>query len=203
MLQVVARAIEGAVLVVEAHVRAVVDSAVSAAAGQVGNHIYMCRRQEMKEIVFVVANIHPVHFLHVFMNQMYRPFEDFRGSGDLLRGRRRKAEEGKEIAGFSWLRRGKKLLDAGVQSSIHIFFGLNNRLIDNVNANPIFVCRDYKTRISIIQIDRLCSLFLMSLWGEGAVWAINQQLQLVVYNNEMKRNSFKLQHLVRTLYWTN
>lgn len=149
MLQIVARAVERSVLVMEAHVRAIVDSSVSAAARQVGNHIHVCRRKKMKEVVFVVANIHPVHFLHVFMNQLDRSFEDFRGSGDLLRGGGRKAEEGEEVAGFSWLRRGKQLLDAGVQSSIHIFFGLNHRFIDNVNTNPIFVSRDYKTKMSI------------------------------------------------------
>ena len=61
----------------------------------------------MKEVVFVVANIHSVHFLHVLMNQLDRALEDFRGSGDLLRGGRGKTEEGEKVAGFSWLRGGK------------------------------------------------------------------------------------------------
>lgn len=103
MLQVVARTIKRAVLVVEAHVRAVVHPAMGAAARQVGNHVHVCRRQKMKEVVFVVANIHPIHFLHVFMNQLDRSLKDFRCSSDLLRGRRWKTEKSKKIAGFPWL----------------------------------------------------------------------------------------------------
>lgn len=99
---------------VEAHVRAVIDPAMGAAARQVGDHIYVRRRQKVEEVVFVVANIYPVHFLHVFMNQLDRSLENFRGSGDLLRGGRGKAEEGEEIAWFPRLRGGKQLLNAGV-----------------------------------------------------------------------------------------
>lgn len=68
MLQVVARAVDCAVLVVEAHRGAVVDPAMSAAARQVGDDIHMRRGQQVEEVVLVVANVHSVHFFDVLVD---------------------------------------------------------------------------------------------------------------------------------------
>ena len=55
-------------------------------------------------------------------------------------------------------------------------------------------------------VDRLGSLFFTSFFflrGGGGVSATNQQLQLVVYNNKMKRNTTKVTALSTNVYWTN
>ena len=87
MLQIVARSVDCAVLEVEAHVRAVVGAAMSATARQVGDNIHMLRRQQMEEVVLVVADVHPIHFFDVLVDKLDCAFEDFGRSGDLLRGR--------------------------------------------------------------------------------------------------------------------
>ena len=84
MLQVVACTVDRAILEVEAHVRAVVDSAMRAASRQVGNNIDMFWRQQMEEIVLVIAYVHPVHFFDVLVDELNRAFEDFGGLSDLL-----------------------------------------------------------------------------------------------------------------------
>ena len=78
----------------------------------------------MEEIVLVIAHIHLVHLFHVFMDQLDCALEDFCGSSDLLRFRRRKPEQCEEITGFFGRR--KQPLDAGVQSSVYIAYGFRD-----------------------------------------------------------------------------
>ena len=87
----------------EAHVGAVVDSAMSTTSRQVGDNTDVLRRQQMKEIVLLVANVHPIHFFDVLVDKLDRAFEDFGRFCDLLSRRRRKAEQSEKIAGFPWL----------------------------------------------------------------------------------------------------
>ena len=134
VLQVVARAVVRAVRAVEANIRTVVDSSMRTAAGQVSDHVHVGGREQVKEAVALVADVHRLHLLHVLVNELDRAFENLCRARDLLRGRGREAEQRQQVARFARLWWREELRDAGIQGAVHAV----NRLVDRRVHHLVF-----------------------------------------------------------------